>query len=553
MSLEIHTMIRDHILEPAPLTPSFISPLFIITKNNGKNRVIFNLKSLNQFMKPEPFHLFHHHQMPNFLQKGDWMVKLDLSQAYYHIPISLEHRCFLRISYEGRLLQMTCLPFGLAIAPKMFASVTNWTAELLRRQGLRVIVYLDDYLLVHQDRTILNSQVLIAMTFLKNLGWTINLEKSICTPTRSIDFLGITWDTLSNAKSLPVEKVIKIRQCLITRLSAGNWTLKQAQRLLGYLNFATFITHRGRLHCRTLQRHSNALRRFPRCPSPLAEEVNQDMVWWLHNLSHKTPIHFETRQVNYIVTDASDLQWGALVNNKPLKGSWTQSQMEWHGVSLTSEVLKNSMVILQSDSKTVVSYIKNEGGTRSQMLLKLTKDLLALTDSLNIVLIPHHLPGMYNVEADYLSRNRRGAEWHLLKEATTDIFRRWGTPEIDLFASREAHVVASYVSLDLLDSNACFHDAFSKCWRYDLAWIFPPPALLPRVLHHLNLSQGKFIIIAPRWRKPFWRPDLKGRALAPSLPIRNLSKTLVNTVTGQPPPQVQKLQLEAWLILAGNL
>ncbi|CAH4028694.1 unnamed protein product [Pieris brassicae] len=186
---------------------------------------------------------------------------------------------------------------------------SNGRRRILRRQGLRVIVFLDDYLLVHQNRTIKNFHVLIAMTFLKNLRWTINLEKSICTPTRSID-LGITWDTLPNAKSLPAEKEIRIRQCLITRLSAGNCTLKEAQRLLEYLNFATFITHWGRLHGRTLQRHSNALRRSPLSPSPLAEEVNQDMVWWLHNLSHKTvtrPIHIETRHVNYIVIAASDL------------------------------------------------------------------------------------------------------------------------------------------------------------------------------------------------------------------------------------------------------
>ncbi|CAK1550326.1 unnamed protein product [Leptosia nina] len=503
MNLEIQTMIRERVLEFAPMTPSFISPLFIIRKNNGKNRVIFNLKALNQFMKPEPFHLFHHYQMPKFLQQGDWMVKLDISQAYYHVPISVKHRCFLRVSYKGRLLQMTCLPFGLAIAPKMFASVTNWTAELLRRQGLRVIVFLDDYLLVHQDREVLQAQVHKAMQFLQNLGWNINSKKSICTPTRLIDFLGITWDTNSNRKFLPTEKINKIRQCLSTRLSAGNWTLKQAQCLLGYLNFATFITHRGRLHCRTLQQHSNALMMSPIQSSPLAEEVRQELAWWLHNIDQKTAIHLHRSRTNYLTTDASDVQWGALVNSKSVRGHWTPRQMTWHcnlkemhaviaAILSDPEALKDSKIILQSDSKTVVSYIKNEGGTKSKRLLAMTKELLALTDSLNIVLIPHHLPGMYNMEADHLSRNRKGGEWHLLPEASREIFNLWGTPEIDLFASKEAHVVENYVTLDLLDWNACYHDAFSRSWKYDLAWIFPPPALLPQVLHHLNSAQGSY-------------------------------------------------------------
>ncbi|CAK1542202.1 unnamed protein product [Leptosia nina] len=55
--------------------------------------------------------------------QGDWMVKLDISQAYYHVP-TRETPMFPTCQLKGRLLQMTCLPFGLA--SPMFASVTNW-------------------------------------------------------------------------------------------------------------------------------------------------------------------------------------------------------------------------------------------------------------------------------------------------------------------------------------------------------------------------------------------------------------------------------------------
>lgn len=517
MTSEIQAMIQNQILEPAPLTPSFISPLFIVTKNNGKNRVIFNLKALNQFMKTRHFHLFHHQQMPNFLQEKDWMTKLDINQAYYHLPITQSQRCFLRISYQGRLLQMTCLPFGLAVAPRMFASVTNWTAEVLRSKGLRLVVYFDDYLIVHQCPKILKTHVQIAIEFLNSLGWNINIEKSILTPTRSIQFLGILWDTKSNTKSLSPDKVNKVRQYLLARLAAGSWTLKQAQRLLGYLNFATFVTLRGRLHCRALQRHSNLLKKNSRRPILYIDEVREELKWWLDKISQKTPIHPRRYPVNYVVTDASNVQWGALVNNNALKGNWSPHQRKWHcnlkemyaviaAISSKASVLRDSTVILQTDNRTVVSYIKNEGGTKSQNLLELTKQLLALTDSLNVVLLPHHLPGLYNTEADHLSRNRNGSEWHLLHEATTIVFNLWGTPDVDLFASRDAHVVSKYVTRDLSDSSAYFHDAFSRYWDFGLAWIFPPPALLPRVLQHLNTAQGKFIIMCTQVEETLLAP-----------------------------------------------
>ncbi|XP_037298475.1 uncharacterized protein LOC119190519 [Manduca sexta] len=438
MSTEIQNLIQLKVLEPAPLTPSFISPLFIIPKSNGKSRTIFNLKALNQYMKPRHFHLFHHHQVPNFLQHGDWIVKLDLSQAYYHLPVKDRHRRFLRISYQGQLLQMTCLPYGLAAAPRIFASVTNWTAEILRKKGLRLVVYLDDYLIVHQDRNTLTAQVEIAIQFLTSLGWCINMEKSVTTPTRVIDFLGVTWDTKFNTKFLPSEKIQRIRQMLRVRLEAGSWNLKQAQRLLGHLNFATFITHRGRLHCRLLQRHSNKLRKCPRSQIQYPEEVRTELQWWMENINQKSAIHLQRMPTNHVITDASDIQWGALVNNDMIKDLWEQHQTKWHcnlkemytviaAISAKAKVLQISTVILQSDNKTFVSYIKNEEGTRSRQLLDLTQQLLELVDHLNIVLRPHHLPGLCNTEADHLSRNRVAAEWHLTGEETSRLFGMWGT------------------------------------------------------------------------------------------------------------------------------
>lgn len=564
MTLEIQKMIQQHIIEPAPLTPSFISPLFLIRKSSGKMRTIFNLKALNQYMVPKHFRLFHYHQMPEFLQPTDWMVKLDLSQAYYHIPIQQEHRRFLRISYNGCLLQMTCLPFGLASAPRMFTTITNWTAEMLRKKGLRLIVYLDDYLIAHQSETALRAQVEIALKFLTGLGWCVNLEKSVTTPSRTVEYLGIHWDTESNTASLPPEKVSKVSRLLQTLVAAGGWTLKQAQCLLGCLNYATFITHRGRLHCRTLQRHSNRLRKEPLKSVYFTEEVLIELRWWLQNITQTRLIHALERPTNYVITDASDLKWGAIVNNRNIYGEWKHHQKRWHCnlkemyavmATLTTEaaVLRKSTVLVQSDNKTVVSYIRNEGGTKSLPLLELTRQLLGLADELDVVLIPHYLPGIYNTEADGLSRGQAPSEWHLKQEGSQKIFDLWGIPEIDLFASKHAHVVSNYVTRDLLDSNACYHDAFSRSWTYGLAWIFPPPALIPRVLRQLNTAKGRYIVIAPRWTKPFWRPDLKRRAITRPLKIRHLQHVLINSVTGRPPARVGNLHLEAWLVSGGTL
>ncbi|CAG5009696.1 unnamed protein product [Parnassius apollo] len=116
-------------------------------KSDGGWRPIFDLRNLNKFVGTKHFHLISHTKVPEFLQPGDWMVKVDISQAYFHLPIAMSHRPL----YNQEMLQMTSLPFGLSSAPRLFSAVTCWVAETLRKKGMRVLVYLDDYLIVYQD------------------------------------------------------------------------------------------------------------------------------------------------------------------------------------------------------------------------------------------------------------------------------------------------------------------------------------------------------------------------------------------------------------------
>ena len=67
--------------------------------------------------------------------------------------------------------------------------------SILRRINIRLIIYLDDMLLMAASL----SEILIArdstMFLLHHLGLVINLEKSILTPQTRLEFLGITIDS----------------------------------------------------------------------------------------------------------------------------------------------------------------------------------------------------------------------------------------------------------------------------------------------------------------------------------------------------------------------
>lgn len=183
--------------------------------------------------------------------------------------------------------------------------------------------------------------------------------------------------------------------------------------------------------------------------------------------------------------------------------------------------------------------------------LDLTYKIFNLVDTLQINLAVHYIPGTYDVEADRLSRLRTIPEWHLLPRATNIIFAKWGTPVIDIFASQMTRVVPKYCTLDCQDSQAEFHDALSQVWNYSLAWVFPPPFLMPKVLQHLNKCRGTFLIVALRWEQVFWRPALKNCATASPWTIENLPRVLVDVATGLPPQRVSEITLEVWRCRGG--
>ena len=80
-----------------PSREGFTSPLFLVPKSDGSWRLVINLKALNKFVITRHFKMESVRAVKGIMQEGDWMIKLDLKDAYLSVPIHPTHQKFLKL------------------------------------------------------------------------------------------------------------------------------------------------------------------------------------------------------------------------------------------------------------------------------------------------------------------------------------------------------------------------------------------------------------------------------------------------------------------------
>ena len=110
--------------------------------------------------------------------RGEWFTTIDLKDAYFHVPVAPHHRQFLRFAYRGRHFQFTVLPFGLSLSPRVFTRVVAAALAPLQTQGMKVLPYLDDWLVCAPPRSQVTQDTARLLSHVARLGLTVNWGKS---------------------------------------------------------------------------------------------------------------------------------------------------------------------------------------------------------------------------------------------------------------------------------------------------------------------------------------------------------------------------------------
>jgi hypothetical protein len=125
---EINKLLSKGVIIPSIHEPGeFISSIFLRLKKDGSYRMILNLKFFNEFVKYRHFKMDTLDTAVKMMKPNCYMASIDLTDAYYMVPVHEADQKFLKFEFMGRLYQYTCLPNGLSSAPHIFTKLLENT------------------------------------------------------------------------------------------------------------------------------------------------------------------------------------------------------------------------------------------------------------------------------------------------------------------------------------------------------------------------------------------------------------------------------------------
>ena len=519
LTQELQNLLRKEAVEPAPQSPGFYSRLFLVQKASGSWRPIIDLSTLNDYITSSSFHMETPRSVLSSIRPGDWMISLDLQDAYLLVPVHHDSRRYLRFVVAGKSYQFRVLCFGLTTAPQVFTRIMAPVSAILHRYGVRMLRYLDDWLILASTEIACIQSRDRLLSICTELGIQVNLMKSSLVPTQSLVYL-VSLPFIARPTPVRVNNLIRLIEEFLSSPSppALLW-----RRLLGHLSSLILLVSGGMIRMRLLQlclkdQWDFLDDQFQVSWSPLCRE---DLLWWsrVAQLREGVSLSLPAPDISFF-SDASDVGWGALVGEHHASGLWSPHQKALSidmrellavqfGLQAFEHLLVGMSVALFCDNTTTVAYLRRSGGTFSSTLNATAREVLLWAENRRIRLLPQFIMGSSNVTTDALSRPNQviGSEWTLHQEVVDQLVHKWPAV-IDLFATSLTARLPVYFP-PASDPRAAGTDALLQPWDDLQAYAFPSITILRRVLLKLRSSKNcELTLIALFWPQRDWFPDL---------------------------------------------
>ncbi len=557
---ELSSLLQKGAIEEVPQSEverGFFSRYFLIPKRDGGLRPILDLRLLHFSLYKGKFKMLTIKTIMSQVQEGDWFVTIDLKDAYFHIQVVRRHRRFLRFAFGGKAYQYKVLPFGLALAPRTFTKCMDAALAPLRLQGIRVLNYLDDWLILAHSRELVSRHRDIVLGHIHSLGLRMNAKKSVLLPSQRTVFLEVRLDSVQMQAHLAPALIPDLTACLARFKLGHHVSVGTCRRLLGLMAAASPVLPLGLLHMRPFLWWMKEPRLHPTVPATRLIRVSRSccrpLLMWQDPVFLRSGVRMGAIHCRHMITtDASMTGWGAVFEGRPASGEWKEELLSWHinclelravflALKYFLPVLGGYHIIVRTDNMAVVSHINRQGGSRSRTLDRLARRLLLWSQDKFLSLRAVHVPGVLNLVADSVKTEAQAGGMDVEpSDGIPDLGSVWQSGGGPLCFSRVIPVPA-LVLPEFPD------DSGHRCVR-------PPMAECQSVRVSANKadsgstmqSEGercRLLLIAPFWPSQTWFSELTPLLYRPpwEIPIR---RDLLSQLQGKiwhPQPELWKL------------
>lgn len=543
---EVARLVKTGAARPCATEPHNVSPLTCAPKKSGKLRLCIDLRFVNAFVQAPYFKLEDLSTLAPLLQPDDLLATADLSEGYHHLLIHPSDQQYLGFRWRGQWYTYTVLPFGLSCAPWAFTKFLRPLVEYLRARGLRVMSYIDDFILAARpDRAA--ADVALFRETLTQAGLCFREEKCHFDPATEQQFLGYLVSTRGQVQyRIPAEKRRSIRHEIARLLRADRPPVRRVAHVAGLCLSVSRALTPAKLLLR------NVYRDVSLAPSwgariVLSPAARQDLEWWLSGLESwngacplPTPADFT------LATDASDIGWGASWGAHSAQGNWTPAMRQFpinyresmavlNALRIWAPAWSGKTVLVQCDNATTVAHL-NGFGRLNPALDAVARAIHSLAARHRISLRAMHIAGTTNTSADALSRELDRSDWMLHPLLFASLDRLWGPHSIDRMASFATRQVPRYESRHR-DIDSLRADTLSARWDpAENSWVNPPFSLIHRVLRHIQASRCEATLLAPVWPGQPWFPLLLDMAIDLPVVIPHSPRAFRPAATGHSEP-----------------
>lgn len=253
MRKELQRCLSTGALEPATCN-RYVTKAFLVPKGE-KWRLVVDFRHLNSHLRTLSCRFEALRRLSTLAKKGDWLFSLDLADGFHCLPVHPDDRRYLTFEIAGfGTFQCAAVPFGLNCSPYVFTKAMRTFVQALRallvptkaapasrhhrpldtplpapkpspyrpphlrpktaqapprvisdliprfgqlmRTGLRVLPYMDDFLILcSTEKEALEAREYVS-AILDLLGLSRNEKKGFRAPTQQLEHLGMGVNTL---------------------------------------------------------------------------------------------------------------------------------------------------------------------------------------------------------------------------------------------------------------------------------------------------------------------------------------------------------------------